>query len=184
MAPALTAALCAISIGLASPAAAGTIESTYTPLDLDGCTNITPPDAPDDSAVFRCEGLGGMAVRVAEGDLRMFVSYGPHAAEQTAARQTLPVFNMIGKTLEWRLDDGAPFATILRYRWDSDNGEGSTLVVTTLGDADACHVAYVRATENPNANALAREVADSQARGFVCGRDKPRTYGADGKQID
>ena len=145
---------------------------------------VAAPEAPEDGAVFRCKGLHGMDVRVAEGDLRMFVSYGPNAEQQSAASQTIPVFNTIGKTLEWRLDDGAPFATILRYRWDSDNGEGSTLVVTKIGATDACHIAYVQATENAKANALAREIADGQARGFSCGRDKPRTYGADGKQTD
>lgn len=180
----LGAFLWAASMLPAPAAAAGTIESTYTPLDLDTCETAAAPEAPEDGAVFRCEGLHGMDVRVAEGDLRMFVSYGPSAERQTVANQTIPVFNTIGKTLEWRLDDGAPFATILRYRWDSDNGEGSTLVVTKIGATDACHVAYVQATENATANALAREIADGQARGFSCGRDKPRTYGADGKQID
>jgi len=165
-------------------AAAETISSAYTPLKLDACKIVTPPQAEEDGGAFLCEGYGGMDVRVAEGDLRMFVSYGPNAAEQTAAQQTLPQFNTIGETLEWRLADGAPFATILRFRWDSDNGQGSTLVVTTLGKSDACHVAYVTATENPSANALARKVADEEARGFDCARDRARTYGPDGKQSD
>ena len=34
---------------------------------------ITPPAAAEYGGVFRCEGRGGMDVRVAEGDLRMFV---------------------------------------------------------------------------------------------------------------
>lgn len=170
---------------LSTPAFAETIRSVYTPLKLKDCENITPPETPESyGGAFRCEGYGGMDVRVAEGDLRMFVSYGPDAALQTAAEQTLPQFNTLGETLEWRLADEKPFATILRFRWDSDNGEGSTLVVTKLGDTDACHVAYVVATGNPNANALARQVADGQARGFDCERDKPRTYGPDGKQTD
>jgi hypothetical protein len=80
--------------------------------------------------VFRCKGFGGLDVRVAEGDLRMFVSYGPDAAAQTAAQQTVPAFNTTGETLEWRLADGEPFATILRFHWDSDGAKGSTLVVT------------------------------------------------------
>jgi hypothetical protein len=32
----------------------------------------------------------------------MFVSYGPDAATQTAAYETVPQFNSIGETLEWR----------------------------------------------------------------------------------
>lgn len=167
-----------------SAALAEAIESVYTPLELEDCENITPPEAAEHGGVFSCEGLGGIGVRVAEGDLRMFVSYGSDAASQTAAEQTLPAFNTTGETLEWRLAKGEPFATILRFRWDSDGAKGSTLVVTKLGKADACHVAYVMATGNARANALAREVADGQARGFDCARDRPRTYGPDGKQVD
>jgi hypothetical protein len=170
---------------LAPVQAAGVVESAYTPLVLDKCGNVTPPDMEERGAVFRCQGYGGIAVRVAEGDLRMFVSYGDRAEDQTAASQTLPAFNATGETLEWRLEDGKPFATILRYHWDSDGlSRGSTLVVTKLDKADACHVAYVRAEENPNANALAREIADEDARRFSCERDRPRTYGAGGQPID
>lgn len=170
---------------LPAGAVAGAIESAYTPLVLDSCDDVTPPEMADHGAVFRCEGYGGTEVRVAEGDLRMFVSYGKGAGDQTAARQTLPVFNSIGETLEWRLEDGKPFATILRFRWDNDGtSRGSTLVVTKLGETDSCHVAYVRAENNADANRLAREVADEDARRFSCKRDRPRTYGVDGKPID
>jgi len=169
---------------LVSGASAEAISSAYTPLKLKLCQDVTPPEAREYGGVFECEGYGGTIVRVAEGDLRMFVSYGPDAANQTAAQETLPQFNTIGETLEWRLAGGKPFATILRFHWDSDNGEGSTLVVTKLGRGDSCHVAYIVATGNPNANVLAREVADGQARGFNCKRDRARTYGTDGKQTD
>ena len=175
-------ALAFVFVSPFSQAAAETIQSAYTSLKLEGCENITPPEAAEHGGVFQCAGLDGMDVRVAEGDLRMFVSYGPNAATQTAAAQTLPAFNTTGETLEWRLANGEPFATIVRFHWDSDGAKGSTLVVTTLGESDACHVAYVMATGN--ANALARAVADGQARGFDCARDRPRTYGPDGKQID
>jgi hypothetical protein len=175
----------ALTIGLtASLARAETVESVYTPLKLEACENITPPEAAEFGGVFRCEGYGGTDVRVAEGDLRMFVSYGPDAATQTAAEQTVPAFNTTGETLEWRLADGTPFATILRFHWDSDGQKGSTLVVTRLGGTDACHVAHIQAAGNQNANALARQVADGQARGFDCKRDRLRTYGPDGKQTD
>jgi hypothetical protein len=169
---------------LCGSASAEEVGSVYTPLKLKTCQDVTPPEAAEYGGVLVCEGYDGMDVRVAEGDLRMFVSYGPNAAEQTAAEQTLPQFNTIGETLEWRLADGKPFATILRFRWDSDNGEGSTLVVTKLGDTDACHMAYIVATGNPRANELAREVADSQARGFDCDRDRIGTYGPDGQRTD
>ena len=124
-------------------------------------------------------------MRVAEGDLRMFVSYGPNAATQTAAYETIPRFNAIGETLEWRgAEQGAawtPFATILRFRWDADGEKGSTLVVTKLGLDDSCHVAYVAATGNPHANAEARAIADRDARDFRCKTDKAKHYGTGGE---
>ena len=57
---------------------------------------------------------------------------------------------------------------------------GSTLVVTKLGQDDACHVAYVEATGNPQANEQARAIADRDARSFRCKTDKAKTYGAAG----
>jgi hypothetical protein len=164
--------------------AAEEISSAYTKLDGESCKDATPLDAGGYGSISKCKGYGGIGVRVAEGDLRMFVSYGPDAATQTAATQTLPQFNTIGDTLEWRLANGKAFATILRFRWDSDNGQGSTLVVTKLGKTDACHVAYVTATGNPNANLLARKVADTLARGFDCANDRVHQYGPDGDRTD
>jgi len=179
----LLAATLAVPL-LSSGAAAEEISSAYTKLDPKACKDVTPLDAGGYGGVSKCEGYDGIEVRVAEGDLRMFVSYGADAAKQTAAEQTLPQFNTIGDTLEWRLADGNPFATILRYRWDSDNGEGSTLVVTKLGTTDACHVGYVTATANPNANVLARTVADTLARRFDCANDRIHRYGPDGNRTD
>ena len=179
----LLAATLAVPL-LSFGAAAEEITTAYTPLKLKTCKDLTPPEAREYGGVFLCKGYGGMDVRVAEGDLRMFVSCGPNSADQTAAKQTLPAFNSIGETLEWRLANGKPFATILRFHWDSDGAKGSTLVVTKLGRSDACHVAYVMATGNPNANVLARKVADGQARGFDCARDRARTYGPAGNQVD
>ncbi len=35
-----------------------------------------------------------------------------------------------------------------------------------------CHVGYVDARANPDANELARKIADEHARAFKCGKDK------------
>jgi hypothetical protein len=125
-------------------------------------------------------------VQVAEGDLRIFVSFGPSADSQTAAQETLPQFNTIAEKLEWRLvEDGgkpAPFATILRYGWKVDGRSGATLVVSKLGKDDACHMAYVTASGNPKANEQARAIADKDARNFVCKRDTAKHYDAAGKE--
>jgi hypothetical protein len=56
-----------------------------------------------------------------------------------------------------------PFATILRFRWDADDRQGSTLVVTKLGEDDACHE-------------QARAIADHEAASFTCKKDKAKHY--------
>jgi hypothetical protein len=49
---------------------------------------------------------------------------------------------------------------------------GRVLVVTRLGPGGVCHVGYVDARANPDANALARKIADESARTFKCGKQK------------
>jgi hypothetical protein len=174
-----------IAIGVAAPVAAAEYSSAYTKIDLGQCREEpTDPEDPLQSGVWWCDGYAGIPVRVAEGDLRFLVSYGANAAEEIAASQTLPSFNTVGDTLEWRLargGDGAwrPFATILRFFPDMGEGQkGQVLVVTRLGGpGEVCHVGYVNALINPDANLIAREVADNAAPGFVCGQDTALDYG-------
>ncbi|MEX1061319.1 MAG: hypothetical protein WED13_09910 [Methyloceanibacter sp.] len=166
------------------PASTAEIESVYTPLDLSQCKDVTPEDVKEYGTVWRCPGHDGIDVRVAEGDLRIFVSYGPKAETQTAAYETVPEFNTIGDKLEWRVaEEGGQwklFATILRFTWSVDDKKGATLVVTKLGTDDSCHIAYVEASGNPRANDQARAIADKDARGFICKKDRAKHYGADG----
>ena len=185
--PSLPIRLVAVAFTLfAWPAGATESESAYTKLDLKQCKDVTPEEIKDNGAVSICPGYDGIDVRVAEGDLRIFVSYGPNAATQTAAYETLPQFNIIGETLEWRVKrEGGklkPFATILRFRWDADDRQGSTLVVTKLGEDDACHMAYVEATNNPKANEQARAIADTEAASFICKQDRAKHYGVGGQE--
>jgi hypothetical protein len=155
--------------------------SAYTDLDLSTCEQEPPdPNDPLQSGVWWCEGLNGIDVYVAEGDLRFFVSYGEFADDQPAASETLPAFNTLGPRIEWRLDEsGEPFATILRFQTESGEGaQGSTLVVTRLSLlGKVCHVGFVDAVANPDANALAREVADRVAPDFRCGEEEALEYG-------
>ncbi len=177
------AALLALVL-LASPAAEAQTrtESVYTKLILGECgQELAAPNQEMESARFWCRGYHDMDVMVAEGDLRFFVSYGPNAENELAASETLPQFNTIGETLEWRVQptpDGGweAFATILRFHLDAmeSTRPGQVLVVTRLGETGTvCHVAYVDALLNPNPNALAREATDTIARDFVCGLDQP-----------
>ena len=163
----------------AAPATAQQIESAYTDVDLNGCTVIHSDDF---GSRWACPGYKGMPVMIAEGDLRFFVSYGFGAPEEKAAGQTLPPFNTLGPRIEWRLSnaEGAwkPFATILRYHVEREAGEdeGEVLVVTRLAPGATCHVAYVDARANADANILAREAADELARDFDCA-DEPEIVG-------
>jgi hypothetical protein len=43
-----------------------------------------------------------------------------------------------------------------------------------------CHVGYVDALANHDADALARKIADERARAFRCGTDKPVILGETG----
>lgn len=180
----MTARLLPLVVLLAPVAAAAQTrtESVYTKLILTECgEELAPPNQEMESARFWCRGYHEMDVMVAEGDLRTFVSFGPNAENEMAAEQTLPTFNTIGDTLEWRvrqLPEGGweAFATILRYYTDRTETapRGQVLVVTRLGETGTvCHVAYIDALLNGNANAMARAVADTIAPDFVCGHDEP-----------
>ncbi|NVK34673.1 MAG: hypothetical protein HWE23_09355 [Rhodobacteraceae bacterium] len=161
--------------------AAGQIESAYTKVILDDCTFVAAEEVSSTYAgYFTCEGYKGMPMAIAEGDLRMFVSFGTSAREEVAYSQTLPMFNTINETFEWRLLDGKPFATILR--WFTDDGLGATgqvLVVSQILAGHTCHIAYVDALANKNANVLAREAADTLAGRFDC-QNEPKVLGNPG----
>jgi hypothetical protein len=77
-----------------------------------------------------------------------------------------------------------PFATILRWNvmreGDRRKPSGRVLVVTRLPPGGVCHVGYVDARANPDADALARRLADERARAFRCGVDKAGWVGKRG----
>lgn len=185
----------AIGIGLAAGGvAAQTISNAYSRLNLDRCLDVTPRDEESDRVSYRCKGFKNIAaydVFVSESDARFYISYGPNAAEQKAAGQTLAPFNSIGDGIEWRLrrrgGDWQPFATILRYFTDVPDGDtfyrGEVLVVAKFAGREACHVAYIDARANVNANRMAREAADRLVRTFDCATDDPIVYGERGRSL-
>jgi hypothetical protein len=168
----LTLPVLVVASLLAAPVVAQENQSTYTDLNLDECSVVTSDDM---GSTWTCPGYKGIPVMVAEGDLRFFISYGLRMADERAAEQTLPPFNYPGQRVEWRLAmiGGAlkPIATILRFFTQREEGEdeAQVLVVTRLEPGATCHVAYIDATANSNANELAREAADDLARDFDCG---------------
>lgn len=163
----------------AANAQSGVTDSAYTPLEFQDC-QVLEKFEEQGSVSWMCEGYQGIPVYVAEGDLRFYVAAGSRPERRTAAGQTMPNFNIIHTTMEWRLErrggQWRPFATILRYflaPLDDTGIQTQTLVIAKLGRRDSCHVAYVNASGVPNANQTARRVADERARGFDCGSDQP-----------
>jgi hypothetical protein len=189
-----TAAVIAVSFAAPAmsepaPRPAAAVERAYTPLHLDHCEHTKGRGA-EDYGSWRCPGYDGIQVRVSAGDQRTYISFGPNAAREIAARETLASFNSEGRIIEWRIARDArgmlrPFATIVRWNTtvtgnDDKPVRGQVLVVTRLGPGGVCHVGYVDGRANPNANDLAIRLADDRARNFRCGRDRPQVVGLTG----
>ncbi len=167
----------ALALAVATPAHAA-FNSAYTDINLDECLVL---DADDFGASWSCPGYKGYPLMVTEGDLRFSLVYGFGA--KAADGQTLPPFNRLGAKLEWRLSNDLgrwmPIATIVRYYTaDPETGEdkGQVLVVTQLVEGNSCHIAYIDALANKDANELAREAADKSGD-FDCATDEVEIIG-------
>ena len=75
-----------------TPAAANPVKSLYTTVQLKACKQVKRHR---DGGAWLCDGLAGLPVYVAEGDLRQFLSVGEDAQKRRAATQTLGAFNTI-----------------------------------------------------------------------------------------
>lgn len=156
--------------------------SHYTDTNLDFCTRLSGEEY---GAEFACPGYKGYPLWIAEGDLRFFVSYGINARNEKARLQTMPGFNTIGQKLEWLIGtdaqgNEAPVASILRYyisRSEAAKPDAQILVVTKISTGNTCHVAYVDALANVNANAMARKVAADMVPGWNCETMQARAVG-------
>jgi hypothetical protein len=173
-------ALCVLVLAAAPAQAQSGFTSAYTDLDLNQCLIL---EADDFGARWACPGYRGYPLLVEEGDLRFSLSYGFDADESSVGFQTLPPFNSLGSKLEWRLSNALgrwfPIATIVRYHTaHPETGEnyGQVLVVSQIQDGNSCHIAYVDARANENANELAREAAD-KAGDFDCANDEVEIIG-------
>ena len=187
---AMLAAAVATAVGTAMSAPPDNlrpVKSRFTTFDLRDCTVVKRHQ---DGGAWRCEGVPGYPVYVAEGDLRVFMSFGANPDRRRAATQTLKPFNALSEgphnriIIEWRTQarDGKerPYAAIVRYLTSSDTAKGQVLVVTRITETEACHMAYVDALANPEPVTLARSAADELAAGFDC-RTQPRVIGVSGK---
>ncbi|UIP07482.1 hypothetical protein LY632_03530 [Erythrobacter sp. SDW2] len=143
------------------------LASTYTALDLDKCQLVSEQAEEGTSAEWRCEGFGDLPLLVSEGDGRFDLD----AGVKNEAFETIGAFNSLGDNVEWRLRDGKPFAVIFRYLDATEEAKGRTvLAVEKVGTAatTGCRVAQV-AGDVPDANQVARDLADSNAADFTCG---------------
>jgi hypothetical protein len=181
-----------VAAGLAVlvPGAAGaqTIGSVYTRID-DRCTQRQLPGEP--AYETACRGHGEWSVYIVAGEHGAAAAYGRRgeAMSDYAGPPMRGLFGGYNDVVEWRLEDGRAFATIHRYihynppeMLEVSGGleEPNTLIVTALradGDRPACPVAHVDASALPQANAVARDVADRLARGWDCSLD-PVTFDA------
>jgi len=164
--------------------------SHYTKLDLDKDCVFTQSNDQGGSAI--CTGYKKYPVYFSEGDLRQQVQFG---FIDTSINQweSFGQFNSINDTIEWRLENGVPYATILRWfisNIDEQSGiptkqsRGQVLVISTVAatkHATSCIAGYVDARANNNANIIARQVADEIAIDFTCGKNLPEFHGKRGK---
>ncbi|WP_291688071.1 hypothetical protein [Bradyrhizobium sp.] len=186
----ICASFCPISKGSAQ-----TIGSFYTSTAPKDCRVKSAGNGVDDSTIRICPGKAGFVVVVSEDDLRETVSIGSSRAaadKEPAAAASFGPFNSTTPTVEWRAQDGEPFAIIQRWHIadtadENQNGRPTakpTLVVTRLPPGAVCHVAYVDVKANPTANELARKAADELARGFRCGKDEVQVIGDSGRAVE
>jgi hypothetical protein len=156
------------------PADADGYASAYTAFDLEAC-RVTGESSEGASVDYACPGRAGVPIFVHLGDGRLDIDAGVDGEEFT----TIGSFNELGERLEWRMKDGAPFAVIFRYRDVAPQSEGRTVIgIEKIGreGAPGCRVAQI-AGETPDANSVAREIADTRAAGFRCGTDETAYLG-------
>jgi hypothetical protein len=150
--------------------------SAYTRHDFERCTRTG-----DDDPIMerRCVGHDGIVVHWTSEPDNSSASFGTEGAigGEFDARFT---FAVVGNVVEWRgpLEGGkvAPVAAIVRYqlcRSVSGPCAPELVIYRLVGKRASCIAATVNG-RRPDANARAREIADSFARNFDCEKDKPR----------
>lgn len=176
----------AIMLGGATSAVAA--ESVYTDLLLDKCKTLVEPQPDEPGGDFvslSCSGLGAYQVLFKEGDVRQSIHYGYlKKSIIDEAFESFGPFNHMNPKIEWRVDAGGkPYAAIQRFFTGDAESQGQALAVSRVGqpgDEEGCPVGYVDALANTEPNVLAREIADTIAVSFRCGKDSPAYHGTRG----
>lgn len=157
-----------------SAAGADGYSSAYTAFDLEAC-RVTGESPEGASVDYACPGRADVPLFVHLGDGRLDLDAGVDGEEFV----TIGAFNEIGDRLEWRMKDGAPFAVIFRYRDVAPQSAGRTVIaIEKVGRTGqpGCRVAQI-AGDTPDANGVAREIADKRTEGFRCGTDETAYIG-------
>lgn len=165
-------------------------EGYETTLTDDDCVVIA---SGEDGELQSCSGFSGYGIlkTVSEERMSVFFGYvGNWYAE--GAYESFEAINHIADVVEWRVRDGVPRATIVRWTIDhgkTESGEtdpeivGEVLVVSKVaqpGEGEGCVIGYVDALENENADEIAREVADTMLDAVRCRLDEPEYHGEEG----
>jgi hypothetical protein len=177
-----------LPLAVAGCGAAHAAESIYTDLELEKCKSLVAPDPDEPGGDFMssmCPGLGDYQVLFKEGDLRQSLHYGfLRKSIVDHAFESFGQFNHMNPKIEWRIGaDGKPVAAIQRFFTGDSPDQGQMLVISKVGqpgEEEGCPVGYVDALANPDANALARKVADTLAASFDCGKQTPGYHGVKG----
>jgi hypothetical protein len=166
-------------------------ESSYSKLDFKKhCTFEKPSDdenaGPGVSAI--CQVGNAPAIYFDEGDLRQSVGFGAPKQYRTFGQ-----FNRMNNVIEWRSENGATYAAIVRFFIENSNPDtgspdkahlGQVLTINKVAEhqsASTCIVGMVDARANKNANVLARQIADDLATSFQCNIDRPQYHGDRGE---
>ena len=169
-----------ITVFAASPSPAA--DSTYTELVKGKCRFLPIGSEPEAPQVKTCPGHGGaQPMTTAAGTT---VAFGLRWSKSRIDADIVSGWSLSDK-VEWRgVVTGKgfhPYAIIVRVipkDPDTMRGGGHVLAVIRLEAKRACLATGVDVVANADANALAREAADTVARSFTCGQDTPRVTGA------
>ena len=154
-------AFAAAALAAGQPARAEAITSAYTTLDLEKCKRIDVVRE-HQSARWRCAGYKGIPLFVQNGDDRHDVDAGLEDGDEHWGS----AFDFPGRTVEWRMAGGKPFAIIYRLTSEGDGApRSSMLIVETIGRGKpGCRLAAIPA-RLAGANERARRAADKAAGG-------------------
>lgn len=153
--------------GISAQKTAPKFSSIYTDLDK-SCKTIRGGDGQDDA--FDCRGVGGYRIYNWSAAAAQFfaVKTSKKNEEMTQLGSQSFDFDMGKAKVEWRLANGKPFAVIIRFNKYADPDEanpyfgkkiGTELIVKGLKGFDK--IDFTVDAKTPNANAKAREMADT-----------------------